>query len=166
MVKTWKKVLLCGAVLALLGFLWIWSQDPFGVSLEKMEADARQSQQVPEGWACASDAGEETAGLLFYPRDGGTDGFTFSVYARNSGFSFGYFFRAGGRLGTIADTAAVYEEDGERVYLSMNTAGICRAVTGGGETIPIEPGAPFVLVREEAVEFYNEHGEIVPCYNM
>ena len=61
---------------------------------------------------------------------------------------------------------AVYEEDGERVYLSMNTAGICRAVTGGGETIPIEPGAPFILVREEAVEFYNENGEIVPCYNM
>ena len=142
MVKTWKKVLLCGAVLALLGFLWIWSQDPFGVSLEKMEADARQSQQVPEGWACASDAGEETAGLLFYPRDGGTDDFAFSVYARNGGFSFGYFFRAGGRLGTIADTAAVYEEDG--AFWALKQDG--EDTPASADQTPIQDGDAFSLV--------------------
>lgn len=164
--KTWKKVLLCAGALLLAAGLWIWMERPFGVSLGDMEADARQSQRVPEGWACAAGSGEETAGLLFYPPDGGADGFIFSVYAQNDGLSFGWFFRGGGALGTIADTAAVYEEDGERVYLSMNTAGICRAITGAGETIPLEPGRPFVLVRGEAVAFYDENGAPVPCYAM
>ncbi len=163
-IKALKKVLPWLGIALLAALLWVWSQNPFGTSLADLEADARQSQQVPGGWASASGTGDHLAAMLFYPEGG--ERHIFSVYAKNSGLSFGYFFRAGGSMGIIDDHIALFQEDSEQAYLSMNASGVCRAVTAQGETIPIDSGKPFVLVLPgtEAVLFYDAAGAAVDCY--
>ena len=66
-IKALKKVLPWLGIALLAALLWVWSQNPFGTSLADLEADARQSQQVPEGWASASGTGDHLAAMLFYP---------------------------------------------------------------------------------------------------
>ena len=69
-------------------------------------------------------------------------------------------------MGIIDDHIALFQEDSEQAYLSMNASGVCRAVTAQGETIPIDSGKPFVLVLPgtEAVLFYDAAGAAVDCY--
>ena len=152
-----------GAVL-LAVLLWVWGANPFGTAQADLEADARQSQRVPEGWAAAGGTGDHLAAMLFYPEGGGRH--IFSVYAKNGGLSFGYFFRSGGSMGIIDSHIASFQEGGERAYLSMNASGVCRAVTAQGEAIPIDSGRPFVLILPgtEEVLFYDAAGAAVDCY--
>lgn len=144
--------------------MWIWRQDPFGTARADLEADARTGQRVAADWSMAGETGNHLAAMLFYPEDQSRH--IFSVYAKNAGLSFGYFFRAGGSMGIIDDYIATFQEGGERAYLSMNASGICRAVTAQGETLLIDSGRPFVLVLPDTGEvlFYDTAGAAVACY--
>lgn len=164
-IKAMKTALPWLGIALLAGILWAWSENPFGVSRSQLEEDARTEQRVAADWIMAGETGNQLSAMIFYPEDQGRH--IFSVYAKNSGLSFGYFFRAGGSLGSvITDYIARYQEKGECAYLSMNASRVCRAVTAQGETIPIDSGKPFVLVLPDTEEvlFYDAAGVAVDCY--
>lgn len=89
------------------------------------------------------------------------------MYVDRPGFSFGYFFRAGGGLTSAAIAEFTVSGQGGRVYLSMNEHHAVRAVIGGGadvQVVELDGNAPFALAVPPGVGnaiFYDGQGEVV-----
>lgn len=172
MTKKRKTTLILCAALLLAAVVWVFAADRIGVPWNSLEADARASQQVPDSWSAVADAGEHLAGIIFYPETpepGHEDQHIFSIYGKNGWTYYGGFFRGGGSLGSIGLRIAVYEEDGERVYLSMNAQGAHKAVFADGWTVPLAENQPFVLaVPQESGEatFYDTEDNVLEVDRM
>ena len=106
------------------------------------------------------------AAFISYPEDK-TD-HTFSVYVNRPGFSFGYFFRAGGGIFEIEESVLEYslEDYSERAFISMNKqkAEYLEFYDGTAvRKINIDSGKPFAFVLPDNagnVRFFNDKGEI------
>lgn len=137
-----------------------------GVSVSKLEEDIRSSQKIEDGWTVEGNAGESMAAFISYPQD--KSDHTFSVYVKQHGLSFGYFFRAGGDVYEIEKGIAEFTlaDYSERAFISMNSQKVVKAeISGsGGRTIEIDPERPFAFVlpcNMGSVTFYDADGSIV-----
>lgn len=162
MKRAWKWAALVAAS-ALILLLGLYMNDTFGVSAAGLERDARGGGRIDEDWQAAQASTDSIAGLLFYSGDLSES--TFSIYIRRGGLSFGYFFRLGGCLSAVDEGIAGFSMPGtDRVFLSMNRAGVSRMeVDGasGAETVAVDSTKPFALAVPAAagvVWFYDGAG--------
>lgn len=153
------------ALIAIVAFLYFTGQ--FGVSQDKIEADARQSQKIDESWQCIEASEGEVTALLFYDEILGD--YKVSIYVNPKDRPFGSFFRYGGTTNTENEGIAEYQirDGGERVYMSMNLQNaVLMKIDDGDEIkeVAIESGVPFVYVITEAdysVAFYDAQGTML-----
>lgn len=166
-----EKGVFIGAVCILLlcaGF-GIWPR--IGVSAANLERDARKSQKIDERWAVQMSVTGDLAALLFY--DEASSAFTYSIYTKRDGFSFGYFFRNGGSTSTIGEGIHAFQYHGVTAYLSMNQGNAARFVfttedgISEGEEIRVTPGEPFAITHQhsggdETLYIYDADGAALP----
>ncbi len=150
----------------LLIYLLLFTFDIFGVSDSKLEQDARSSQYIDKSWAVAKSVNDKIGAMIFY--DEQMQDSVFSIYLNRNGFSFGYFFYAGGSVGAISDGVAefTYTNNGSAL-LSMNTNKVEKIVFGNKEISPIlvEPMKPFAVVLPDNCDsftIYDINGKIIP----
>ncbi len=165
-----KNIILLTALILLFAGIGFVNSN-IGVSGEKIEADARKSQKVPEHYDSVGEVSENVGAYLFYPEDR-TD-HTFSIYLNRPGFSFGYFFRLGGSTTLESDyiarfTCPMYPEINEVIYLSLNKAGAVRMEVDDGHSVKTTEinGEPFVFIlptNSGDVRFYDADGNIIKC---
>ena len=87
--KAEKVPVLLGIVLIiLLGFLIVWQADVLGVSAGRLEEDARENQEIKNGWEVAQAVNDDMCAMLFYDEE--KDDCAYSIYLSREGFSFGY----------------------------------------------------------------------------
>lgn len=156
------KKLLCvaaAAVVAVFGFFFI--RDCIGVSEENLEADARESQHINEDWLVSKSCSDKIAAMIFYPES--LDEHTFSVYAKETGLSCGYFFKAGGGI-FMDDIVAEFRFNETSAYMSMNKINISKievVYNEKTETIEIDSQKPFAFALPDGAikaNFYDSHG--------
>ena len=161
-----------GALLiVLLAFLIVWRAGIFGVSREKLEQDARKSQEIDGSWEMAQGINDGLCVMLFYDED--KTEYVYSVYLTKDKPSYGYFFREGGTYPYIDENVhgIVYEEKGIAL-LSLNADKVCRIVTRDSvaeETIEVDPTQPFALVLPcdcGEITMYDAAGNIVTLYDV
>ncbi len=131
------------AVITVLGFFFI--RDSVGVSAEKLEADARESQRINEDRLVSKSVSDEIAVMVFYPES--LDDHVFSVYAKNDGLSYGYFFKLGGSLYTDEGVAR-FDFNNTSAYYSTNIIGISHievVYPDKREAIEIDSEKPFAF---------------------
>jgi len=175
--KVWKKdktksfVLgsILTAVLLIAGALfYTFNNGVIGVSADKVESDARKGQKISDSWNVVMASNERIIAMLFYNE--AHDDHTFSIYANNPGFSFGYHFRAGGSSSEIELSvfSRPYDVSDEVVMLSMNNIGVARIDYFDDEAIiniDIDPAKPFAIIvpvdftRISQVRFYDAKGD-------
>ncbi len=164
------KKILCIAVIGVIfvfGFFFV--RDNIGVSADKLEADARESQRVDEEWLVSKSVSEEIAVMVFYPE--GLDEHVFSVYAPNSGLSFGYFFKAGGKI-YMDESVSAFCFNETYAYCSMNKIGISEVEVfyrERSEKIKIDSKKPFAFALPDGAvtaRFYDSEGKSVETVNM
>lgn len=170
-VKTEKITIFLGALLiVLLAFLIIWQAGIFGVSGDRLEQDARESQKISSSWKVAQGINENLCAMLFYNDD--KDEYTYSVYATRNGISYGYFFSEGGSYPYIEEgvQGIVYEDKGI-VLMSLNDAQVSRIVIDNDvteETIEVNPLEPFAVVLPVdcgEITMYDSQGNVVTLYD-
>ena len=157
------KKLLCvvaAVLIVVLGFFFV--RDNIGVSAEKLEADARESQKINESWIASKSVSDKIAVMLFYPET--LDEHTFSVYAKNSDLSYGYFFKAGGGF-VMDDSVAEFSFNDTYAYCSMNKIGISEIEVfyhERSETIKIDSEKPFAFALPDGAitaRFFDVNGD-------
>lgn len=149
-------LLACALLLGLL-----FSGGCIGVSAGRLEENLRASQRIDASWTTTGSVSDDMAAFLSYPAD--QSDHTFSLYVNRPGFSFGYFFRAGGSLSGVEQYILEYTIEGcsERAFFSMNAQNAVRLeVDDGqnGQVIALEPGQPFAIVLPAdvgSVTFYD-----------
>lgn len=146
-----------GALIVLLAFLIVWQADVLGVSAARLEEDARESQDIENGWEVARAINDDMCAMLFYDED--RDECAYSIYLSGDGVSFGYFFEQGGvdpRIGK--GVKGVLFKDKGIALLSLNEEGVSKIVASNSvkqEVVQVDPDKPFVVV------FPADCGEIV-----
>ncbi len=156
-----KKLLCIIAAAAILVFGFFFVRDNIGVSQEKLEADARESQQINENWLVSKSVSDEIAVMLFYPET--LDDHVFSVYSKSDDLSFGYFFKAGGGIYTD-DCVAEFCFNNTFAYCSMNKIEISEIEVfyhERSEIIKIDSEKPFAFALPDGAitaRFYDLHG--------
>lgn len=162
--RKWTAAAVAVAALLVLG-LYL-KGGTFGVSRGRLEQDARGDGRIDADWQSVQAITDSIAGLLFYSED--LSDATYSIYIKRDGLSFGYFFRLGGSGVEVDRGIAGFSFAGsDRVFLSMNRAGVCRMEVEGWdglETVEIDGMKPFAMaVPAEAglVTFYDEAGNSV-----
>lgn len=131
------------AVITVFGFFFV--RDNIGVSAEKLEADARESQRINENWLVSKSVSDEIAVMVFYPES--LDDHVFSVYAKNDSLSYGYFFKSGGSLYTD-EGVAQFDFNNTSAYYSTNKIGVSQIEViypDKREVIEIDSGKPFAF---------------------
>lgn len=166
-----KKSLLlpiCGIViLSVFLFAVSFASDNIGVSPEKLEEDIRYSQKIDDSWTVTGSVYEGMAAYISYPENKSEH--TFSVYLKQSGLSYGYFFRAGGSIGEIDDGIKEFTFEGcnELALISMNKQKIARLEIDNGieiKNIELDSEKPFAIVLSKTVgelRFYDANGSAV-----
>ena len=153
----------------LLGFLYM--DDDIGTSAANLESDIRNLQKIPEDWIVEGDVSDTMAAYISYPQD--RSDHTFSVYVNRPGLSFGYFFRAGGKLSEIQEGIAEFTTEGanERALISMNQQQVQQLQIDDGhakQAIDIDSDQPFAIVlpiNAGSITFYDVNGNIVEYWN-
>lgn len=171
-VKTEKLTIFLGALLiVLLAFLIIWKAGIFGVSRNRLEQDARESQKISSNWEVVQGVNEELCAMLFYDDD--KDEYTYSVYLTKDGISYGYFFREGGSGYPYIEEGVqgiIYEDKGIAL-MSLNDSKVSRIVVDNNvteETIEVNPLEPFAVVLPVncgEITMYDSMGNIVTLYD-
>ncbi len=166
-----KKNIILLTTLFLLAACFLFINSNIGVKREGIEADARKSQKIPEGYLSVGDVSDNIGAYIFYPED--RTGHTFSIYLNRPGFSFGYFFRLGGSTPLESDYIAhfsclKYPEINEEIYLSLNKTGAVRMEVDDGNSVKTTEinGEPFVFIlpaNAGSVRFYDADGNIIEC---
>ena len=166
--KKHLPLILCGIiVLSLFLVVLFWASDNIGTPADKLEADIRQSQKIDDSWTVTGEVSDAMAAYISCPED--KSDFTFSVYVKLTGLSFGYFFRAGGSIYEIEEgiLACVCEGCDERAFISMNAPKIARLEIDNGleiKTREFDSEKPFAVVlpiNAGELRFYDENGNIV-----
>ena len=153
----------------LLGFLYM--DDDIGTSAANLESDIRNLQKIPEDWIVEGDVSDTMAAYISYPQD--RSDHTFSVYVNRPGLSFGYFFRAGGKLSEIQEGIAEFTTEGanERALISMNQQQVQQLQIDDGhakQAIDIDSDQPFAIVlpiNAGSITFYDVNGNTVEYWN-
>ena len=153
----------------LLGFLYM--DDDIGTSAANLESDIRNLQKIPENWIVEGDVSDTMAAYISYPQD--RSDHTFSVYVNRPGLSFGYFFRAGGKLSEIQEGIAEFTTEGanERALISMNQQQVQQLQIDDGhakQAIDIDSDQPFAIVlpiNAGSITFYDVNGNAVEYWN-
>ena len=147
------------------GFLYISSD--IGIASGNLETDIRSSQKIKEDWAIDGSVSDTMAAYISYPQD--MSDHTFSVYVNRPGLSFGYFFRAGGKLSEIQEGIA--EGANERALISMNQQQVQQLQIDDGhakQAIDIDSDQPFAIVlpiNAGSITFYDVNGNAVEYWN-
>lgn len=147
--KAEKLMLFSGCVLiVLLAFLIVWQADVLGVSAARLEQDARENQNIENGWKVVQAVNDEIGAMLFYDEE--KEDCAYSIYLSREGMSFGYFYREGGFDPYMAEgVKGVVFEDKGIALLSLNEDKVCRIVTDNSstrETIQVDPLEPFAIL--------------------
>lgn len=169
--KAEKIMLFVGGVLiVLLAVLIVWQADVLGVSAARLEEDAREHQEIENGWEVAQDINDDMCAMLFYGEK--KDDCTYSIYLSRDGISYGYFFQQGGFDPYMAEgVKGVVFEDKGIVLLSMNEDKVCRIVTDNDITkkeIQVDPTEPFVVLLPidcGEIVMYDGQDNIVTMYD-
>ena len=147
-------------------FLLLYSTDIIGVTASKLESDARSSQHIDKSWSAEKAVSDNISAMLFYGEQ--PDESIFSIYLNRKGFSFGYFFYAGGSVKAITYGVAeyTYEYYGSAL-LSMNRKKVEKIVFGNKDISPIlvDPAKPFAVILPDnckSFELYDVKGKIIP----
>lgn len=169
--KTEKIPLLMGMVLIiLLAFLIVWQADVLGVSAARLEQDARENQEIQNGWEVVQAVNDDICAMLFYDQE--KDDCAYSIYLSREGFSFGYFFRQGGFDPYMEESVkGIVFEDKGIALLSMNEEGVCKIVVDdspGEKVINVDPEEPFAVVLPidcGPITMYDEEENVVRLYD-
>ena len=169
--KAEKIPLLLGMVLIiLLAFLIVWQAEVLGVSVSRLEQDARENQGIKSSWEMAQAVNDDMCAMLFYDEE--KDDCAYSVYLSREGFSFGYFFRQGGFDPYMADNVkGIVFEDKGIALLSLNIDRVCKIVVDNNvkeNVIRVDPEAPFAVVLPVdcgAITMYDDQENIVTLYD-
>ncbi len=170
-VKAEKIPALIGVVLIiLLAFLIVWQADILGVSASRLEQDAREKQEIRNGWEMAQAVNDEMCAMLFYDED--KDECAYSIYLSREGISYGYFYRQGGFDAYMAEgVKGVVFEDKGIALMSLNRDKVCKIVVDNDITkdvIPVDPEEPFAVVLPidcGAITMYDAQENIVTLYD-
>lgn len=169
-----KTEKICGflgiLVIILLAFVIIWNANIIGVAAGSLEKDAREEQNIAGSWEMAQAVNDELCAMLFY--DAETRDYTYSIYMKKEGTSYGYFFSQGGTDPYIAQgvRGMVYDDKGIAL-LSMNEDKVSKIVLDNDvtkETIEIDPTKPFAVVlpvNSGEITMYNSVGNVVSLYD-
>lgn len=160
------KILLCLVLICLTVTGVFYLSDVIGISESDLEDDIRKSQKIEDNWTVCGDVSDEMAAFISYPED--RTGHTFSVYVNRPGFSFGYFFRAGGGIFEIEEYVLEFSLEGysDRAFISMNKQKAERLEFDDGTTVKsinLDSGKPFAFVLPDNagnVRFFNSEGEV------
>lgn len=169
-VRTIGKGLLVILFLGIIFLAYLYMNNDIGIQKSKLEVDIRSSQKVNDDWIVEGDVSETMAAYISYPED--QSDHTFSVYVNRPGVSFGYFFRGGGSLNSIATYIGEYTVEGynERAFISMNTMKVDKLTIDDGKTveeIDIDCNNPFAIVlpiNTGTIIFYDVNGNQVDSY--
>lgn len=156
-------------VIILLGVLIIIKLDVIGVSKNRLEQDARKSQNINRDWQMVQSANEDMCVMLFY--DEAKSDCRYSVYLTRGGASYGYFLSDEGVDGFLLDgsRSMIYEDKGVAM-LSMNRDKVCRIEVESSAvgTIYVDPSKPFALVLPVGcgeITLYDEQNQAVVLYD-
>ena len=165
--KTHAKYIIIAVVVILIVATALLLKNNIGIMERNLEKDARFSHKIDESWQMEQSTSKEMSAMIFYPDS--CDDFTYSIYIRHPGLSFGYFFRAGGS-GVEIEQGVLELGVGnvnERAFLSMNLQKVSYLEIDDGntiETIQIDSSKPFAIVLPNnigSVTLYNIDGNIV-----
>ena len=166
--KKHLPLILCGIIiLSIFLVALFWVSDNIGTPADKLDADIRQSQKIDDSWTVTGEVSDAMAAYISYPED--MSDFTFSVYVKHTGLSFGYFFRAGGSIYEIEDGILACKTEGcnEQAFISMNKHKTVRLEINNGleiKTREIDSEKPFAIVlpiNAGELRFYDVNGNIV-----
>lgn len=169
--KTKKPIIILSILFIVVLYVTLWSKGNIGVSKNRLEKNARESQKIDETWLVTKDVTDEMGALLFYNK--GLNEHTFSVYLNRDGFSYGYFFREGGSLSSIGSGVQGFSyQDKGMALLSMNTKNVAEIKMDDGqniEIIKIDPLEPFAIIiphNIDVVQLYDSNGESISIDNI
>ena len=171
MKKPFPKMILRILLVCVLLFGFLYMDDDIGTSAANLESDIRNLQKIPEDWIVEGDVSDTMAAYISYPQD--RSDHTFSVYVNRPGLSFGYFFRAGGKLSEIQEGIAEFTTEGanERALISMNQQQVQQLQIEDGhakQAIDIDSDQPFAIVlpiNAGSITFYDVNGNAVEYWN-
>lgn len=156
-------------VIILLGVLIIIKLDVIGVSKNRLERDARKSQNISSEWQMVQSENEDMCVMLFY--DEAKSDCRYAVYLTRDGLSYGYFFVDGGVDGFMLDgpRSMIYEDRGVAL-LSLNKDKVCRIKVGSSavEMIDVDPSKPFAVALPVGcgeITLYDAQDHIVTLYD-
>lgn len=157
-------------VIILLAFCIIWNANIIGVAARSLEKDAREEQQIPDDWEMVQAVNDNMCAMLFYDEE--SKDYTYSVYLKREGASYGYFFSQGGHDAYIGEgvRGIVYDDKGIAL-MSMNEDEVSRIEVDDSveeKNIDVEPGNPFVVllpIDSGEITMYNAKGEVVSLYD-
>ena len=169
-----KKLIitLSGFIVACVLFVvFLYASGNIGITSKNIESDIRLSQKITDEWITDGTSSDTIAAYISYPLD--KSDHTFSVYVNRPGFSFGYFFRAGGGLSLIEESIAEFTVGGfeERAFISLNKHHVCSVEVNDGikiqkiETDSNKPFAVVLPVNAGNVTFYDINGNTVEYFN-
>lgn len=156
-------------VIILLGVLIIAHLGVVGIPKNRLEQDARKSQNISSDWQMVQAVNENMCAMLFY--DETESDCRYSVYLTHDGISYGYFYLDGGVDGFMIDgSRSVLYEDRGIVLLSLNKDKVCKieVESGAVETIQVEPSKPFAVVLPVncgEITLYDTQNNVVTLYD-
>lgn len=157
-------------VIILLGFVIIWNANIIGVAAGSLEKDAREEQNIANDWEMAQAMNDDLCAMLFYDEE--TRDYSYSIYMKKEGTSYGYFYSQGGMDAYIGEgvRGMVFDDKGIAL-LSMNEDKVCKIEVDDGvteKTIEIDPVKPFAIVipiNSGEITMYNSLGDVVSLYD-
>jgi len=147
--KRTVKYLSVFIVVTIVAVCFLYFNGNIGINKSNIEKDARNSHKIKDNWQVAKDTTETISAMIFYSDD--LADHTFSIYVNRPGFSFGYFFRAGGSTIETEKYVAEIQIEGynERAFISMNNPQVSKIEIDDGnsvQTININTEKPFAVI--------------------
>ncbi|WP_312812293.1 hypothetical protein [Sedimentibacter sp.] len=165
--KRTVKYLSVFIVVTIVAVCFLYFNGNIGINKSNIEKDARNSHKIKDNWQVAKDTTETISAMIFYSDD--LADHTFSIYVNRPGFSFGYFFRAGGSTIETEKYVAEIQIEGynERAFVSMNNPQVSKIEIDDGndvKTIKVDSENPFVVILPNnagTVTIYDIGGNII-----
>ena len=166
-----KVAIALGAVIILLLAAIIVQQSGVaGLTLDKVEKNARKTHKIEANWSVAEDHSDSVCALLFF--DEAKENYRFSVYFTGEDSTAGFL---EGESSTeypymAENVQAINYQDKGIVLASLNREKVTLIVTAGEEVFEylVSSGQPFVLVLPldcGEITLYDLSGNEVRCYD-
>ncbi|TCK92669.1 hypothetical protein EDC19_1822 [Natranaerovirga hydrolytica] len=169
--KTKKLIIALSILLVVVLYIGLYSNGNMGVSRNRLEKDARKSQEIDATWLVTKDVTDKMGALLFYNKE--LNQHTFSVYLKRDGFSYGYFFGEGGSLSSSGSEVQGFSyQDKGMALISMNTKNVEEITLNDGQNIerikinPLEPFAIIIPHNVDVVQLYDSNGKSISIDNI